>query len=347
MSATTRVAVIGCGYFARYHLAAWRALAGEGVELVAVCDVDPDKAAAAAREYGAGRSYADAAAMLDAGNVDLVDIATRMDTHLPLARLCADRAIAAIVQKPLAPRWEDAIALVEAARAGGSFLAVHENFRFQDAILRVRSILDEGRIGAPSWARIGFRTGLDVYANQPYFLNEDRLVILDLGIHLLDLARVLLGEVDRLSCETQRRNPRVRAEDTATMLLRHRSGAVSVVECTYESRRPPARAEVFLEIEGPKGAILLDRALGLSVTEGGETWCADLSPPDFDRTDPAAHIARTSVLNTCRHILTAYRAGLDAEVSGDDNLKTFALVEAAYRAAASGRAEAPFDWRGG
>jgi predicted dehydrogenase len=83
MPTTLDVALVGCGFFARNHLNAWRDLAGEGdgLRLVAVCDVDPGKAQAAAAEFGVERWYADAAAMLDAERPGLVDIVTRMDTH--------------------------------------------------------------------------------------------------------------------------------------------------------------------------------------------------------------------------------------------------------------------------
>jgi predicted dehydrogenase len=336
-----RIAVIGCGYFARYHLAAWRRLAAQGAELVAVCDIDPARAERAAAETGA-KAYADVGAMLAAARPDLVDIATRMDTHLGLVRQCAAQGVAMIVQKPLAPTWAEAVAIVEAARAAGTFLAVHENFRYQAAMLRVAELIGAGAIGTPNWARIGFRTGIDVYANQPYFYDEERLVILDLGIHLLDLARVFMGEAETVYCQTQRRNRQVRAEDTATIMLRHAGGATSVVECTYEARRLPlARAEAFVEIEGTAGSVLVDRQLQLRLTSGGQVKAEDLVPADFDAADPAAYVARQSVHEACTQILAAYRAGRPAATSGEDNLKTFALVEAAYRSAASGRAERP------
>jgi predicted dehydrogenase len=338
---TVRVAVIGCGYFARYHLAAWPKLAPEGAALVAVCDIDAGKAARAAAETGA-TAYSDVGAMLAEAKPDLVDIATRMDTHLALATQCARAGTAMIVQKPLAPSFAEAAGIVAAAREAGVFLAVHENFRYQAAMLRVGELLEAGAIGTPNWARIAFRTGIDVYQNKPYFYDEKRLVILDLGIHLLDLARVFMGEVETVFCQAQRRNPRVRAEDTATIMLRHLGGAASVVECTYEARRLPlAKAEAFVEIEGSEGAVLLDRQLQLTITSRGELSRQDLVPPDFDYTDPAAHIARQSVLETSSHILKAYQSGQPAATSGDDNLKTFALVEAAYRSAATGKAERP------
>src|SRR5205809_303326 len=86
-------------------------------------------------------------------------------------------------------------------RFGASWLAVHENFRFATSMRRVKQVIASGTIGEPSWARIAFRTGYDVYKGQPYFYDEKRLAILDVGIHVLDLARVFLGEVERVYCE--------------------------------------------------------------------------------------------------------------------------------------------------
>ena len=161
------------------------------------------------------------------------------------------------MQKPFAPTFEDAAAIVAAAEAAGVWLAVHENFRYAAPMRNLARIVASGAIGTPNWARIAFRTHYDVYRTQPYLYDEERFVIADVGIHVLDLARFLLGEVARLSCETQRRNPKVRAEDTATMLLRHESGATSVVDCSYAARRSPDPfPETMVEIEGDRGSIV-------------------------------------------------------------------------------------------
>lgn len=337
-----RVGVVGCGFFAQFHLRAWKDLAAEGGELVAVADIDAARAEGTARALGIPRWYADAAAMLAECDLGLVDIATRMDTHRALVALALRHRVPIVVQKPLAPDWDEAVAIVGAAARADLFLAVHENFRFQAPMRAIAGLIAEGAVGAPTWARISFRTDPGVYDSQPYFLTEKRLVILDVGIHMLDLARVLVGEVESLSCETQRRNPEVTAEDTATMLLRHVSGAVSVVECTYENRRlPGSGVQTLIEIEGPEGALVLDRDFRLSITSRGEHTCRDVGPQPLAWADARLHVVQESVVATCRHMLAALRDGRPASTSGDDNLRTYALVEAAYHSAAARRAVRP------
>jgi predicted dehydrogenase len=346
VAAKTKVAMVGCGFFAQNHLHAWRDLAAEGAELVAVCDIDRKKADAASKRFEA-TAFDSVEAMLDATGPDLVDVATRMDTHRDICAALARRRIAAIVQKPLAPSWEDCIAIAETAKRHGAFLAVHENFRFQTPMLRVKALLDEGVIGQVNWARIAFRTGFDVFGNQPYLYDEERLVILDVGIHVLDMARVLVGEAIHVSCETQKRNPRVRADDTATMLLRHANGAVSVVECTYMARRSPDPfPHTRLEIEGEKGSLILesDDLIYLSDGKTRREIAVDNAPPAW--MERPWHVVQRSVLETSRQIMRSFRAGEKAWTDIADNLKTYALVEAAYAAAADGRAHAPPAWRG-
>jgi predicted dehydrogenase len=79
-------ALIGCGFFAQNHLNAWRDMRTDGVELVAVCDLDAAKAKAAAEKFSVPRYYTDPNALFDRETLDFVDIATRMDTHTVLER---------------------------------------------------------------------------------------------------------------------------------------------------------------------------------------------------------------------------------------------------------------------
>jgi predicted dehydrogenase len=342
MNDRTAVAVIGCGFFARNHLNSWKDLASQGVDLVAVCDIDPEKARAAAETFGVPRWYSDPEKLFRSEKIGLVDIVTRMETHRALVERAIAAGIPTIVQKPFAPDLPTCAVMAQAAKTAGVFLAIHENFRFQRPMREATRLLRSGSIGEPNWARISFRTGYDIYKGQPYLMTEERFAIIDLGVHVLDLARVFLGEVEHVSCETQRRNPKVRGEDTATMLLKHHSGGVSVVECTYESyRQPDSFPDTLVEIEGTKGAIALKAGGKLELTVDGKLTTLDVDAPVLHWAERPWHVIQESVYATCADIFGALRSGRPADTSASDNLKTFALCEASYESMASGKKVRP------
>jgi predicted dehydrogenase len=328
-----RGGLIGCGFFAANHLNAWAGV--EGAEIVALCDRDPGRLAAAAQRFAVGRSYADAAEMLATERLDFVDIATTVPTHRPLVELAAGAGVHMICQKPFADGMADARAMVAAAAAAGRTLMVHENFRWQSAIRRARA--EMAAIGRPFWGRVSFRSGFDVYAAQPYLATDARFIIQDLGIHCLDVARFLFGDVATLAAATQRVNPRIRGEDVATMLLVHEGGATSVVDCSYASRLPRETfPETLLEIEGETGSLRLDPGYRLTVHAAGETRVIDAAPPLLSWAEPPWHNIQESVFAIQQHFVDCLREGRAPETSGDDNLRTLALVYAAYDSAGGG-----------
>ncbi len=225
---------------------------------------------------------------------------------------------------------------------------VHENFRFQAPMLAARAIVELGAIGAVHFGRVSFRTAYDVFANQPYLAREERLIILDLGIHVLDLARVFLGEVATVYCQTQRIRPGISGEDMATMLLAHASGATSIVDCSYSSRiDPDPFPQTLLHLEGTRGSLQLLEGLRMVVVSDGEVTSTDVSSPLLSWTSLPWHVAQESVLNTQRHWVKCLREGRTPQTSGEDNLRTYALVDAAYRSAetrAAVRPRQPNDW---
>lgn len=332
-----RAAVIGCGFFAPNHLHAWAEMAG--VSVVAVCDLDGTQAKSVAAAFAIPAVFTDAEAMLREVKPDFVDIVTQMGSHRELVELCMRHRVPAIVQKPFAPSYQDAAAMVEAARRAALPLMVHENFRFQQPMRQVKAVLDGGTIGDATWARLSFRTGYDVKGGQPYLCKEERFVVLDLGIHVLDLARFLLGEVDTVYSRHQRIDARCAGEDMATIMLGHTSGATSVVEVTYESRRlPDTFPETLVTIEGTRGAVELKHGFVMAVSANGSLTETNVATPLRPWTSEPWHTAQDSVFHTEAHWANCLRTGQAPETSGEDNLKTYALVEASYASAASGQA---------
>lgn len=342
MSEIVRLGLVGCGFFARNHLNAWRDLRGEGVELVAVCDTDRDKAETAAKDFGSTEIYTDVAQMLGEAKLTLVDIVTQVRSHRPLVEMSLRAGVPTIVQKPFGLTLDDCSKMTALSAETGVPLAVHENFRFQLAMQKARDIVASGEIGEPNWARISFRTGYDIYSGQPYLLKEENFVVNDLGPHVLDLARFFLGEVDWLTAETQKRRADLAGEDTATMLLRHKSGAVSVVECTYQSRRlPDTFPETLLEIEGSLGALILKPGYELEVTSDGNRRSISADPAVAGWMERPWHVVQNSVVATCSEILHALQQGRVPTLSASDNLKTMALCDAAYQSAKTHQAVVP------
>lgn len=331
---THRGPVIGCGFFGRNHLHAWADLQPRAA-LAAVCDRDEAKAREAAQNFGA-TAYTDPDAMFAAERLDFVDIVTTMPSHRALVTLALRHGVPTVVQKPFAPTWEDGVAMVDAAEEAGAPLMVHENFRFQAPMRRAAALIRSGAIGEPTWARISFRTAHDVYANQPYLADEEQLIILDLGIHLLDLSRVFLGEVATVVCEAQRVG-RVRGEDQATMLLRHEGGAVSVVDCSFESR---GAREVFpqtlIYVEGRRGSLAIGPDFDLTLVSDGAVHREQAAPQPRTWASGPALVVQDSVVTACAHWLDCLDRTEEPETSGADNLRTYALVAAAYASARSG-----------
>jgi predicted dehydrogenase len=339
---TLKGAVIGCGFFAQNHLNAWRDLEADGVELAAVCDLDGAKAVQAAEAFGVQRHHTDVQAMLEAEKLDFVDVVTTMATHRKLVELAARAGVPVIVQKPFAPRIDDCRAMVAACAKAGVPLMVHENFRFQRPLMAVREVLDQGTIGQPFFGRISFRSGFDVYANQPYLANEKRFLILDLVIHLLDVARFLFGEVRWLTCRTASIRPGLAGEDTATLMLAHEDGTTCVVDATFEAPQDPDPfPETLIEIDGAAGTLRLRQGYQLHVTTRSGSEQRDVSPRLLPWASRPWHGVQESVLETQRHWVGCLRSGREPATSGADNLRTFALCEAAYASAATGDAVTP------
>lgn len=337
MATPLRGALIGCGFFANNHLHAWRDLAPR-VAMVAVCDRDRSKAEAARQRFGITAAYDDAVAMLEAERPDFIDIATTVESHRMLVELAAARKVPVICQKPFARDLPEARAMVGACAEAGVQLMVHENFRWQSTLLAIKEHVAAGRIGRPFFARINFRHAYDIYANQPYLATEERLAIQDLGIHLLDLARFYLGEVSQLYCRTDRINPSVRGEDAVIILLDHADGAKSVVDFSfYTHTEPDPFPQTLVRIEGDRGTVELHEGYRLVVTGRGVRDERQVEPAVPNWGERPWHVIQESVINIQRHWVECLASGAEPATSGRDNLKTLALVEAAYASAATGQ----------
>ena len=335
-----RGGLIGCGFFALNQLHAWRDIAD--AEIAAVCDRDPARLALLGDQFGIARRYADAAEMIANERLDFVDVATTVASHRALVELAASQRVPVICQKPFARSMDDARAMVEACAAAGVPLMVHENFRWQHAIRAVKAVIARGEIGAVFWGRVSFRSAYDVFSGQPYLATGERFIIEDLGIHALDIARFLFGDATSLAARTRRINSAIRGEDVATMLLGH-GDVTSVVDCSYATilDKEPF-PETVVEVDGTDGTIRLGQGYRMTVATRAGARYEDVAPPLLSWALRPWHNIQESVFAIQQHWVECLALKREPETSGRDNLKTLALVEAAYASAASGAIVDPF-----
>jgi D-apiose dehydrogenase len=327
--------VIGCGYFAQNHMHAWAEV--NGAAIAAVCDRDEQRARQTAETFGIQHVYNDPVAMLREQPLDFVDVVTRVDTHRELVELAAAHGRHVICQKPLAPSLADADAMVAACQQADVRFMVHENFRWQQPMQALRQAAAE--IGTLHFGRVSFRSIRDIYTNQTYLAQDERLIIYDLGVHLLDLARFFMGEVDRLFCHTRRVNPRIKGEDTATILLTHNSGAASVVEISYFSKlERELFPQTLVHLEGDRGSATLGADFQITVVQDGQIRKLHAPPRKHDWATKPAELVQDSVVTIQQHWADCLHRGCEPETSGADNVRTLALVFEAYESADLGEA---------
>jgi predicted dehydrogenase len=333
-----RFAVVGAGFWSRYQLAGWREL--EGVKCVAVCDLIRPRAEALARRFDVPAVYDDPEEMLGRERLDFVDVITSPDSHGRLVHLAAARRLPVICQKPMAPTLAEAEQMVRACREAGVPFYVHENWRWQVLIRRLKEVLSGGLIGTPFRARLDMISGFPVFVNQPFLKDLEQFILTDMGSHILDAARFLFGEADSLYCQTCRVHADIKGEDVATVVMRMGGRATVVCNMAYagnhlERDRFP---ETFVFVEGAAGSAEVAPDHWLRVTTVAGTHARRYPPPGYPWVDPAYEVGQVSVVPCNANLLRALRGEGPAETTGEDNLKTLRLVFGSYESAASGRA---------
>ena len=308
-----------------------------GAAITAVADCAPGKAQAFAEKFGIARAYEDVEEALDREKPDFVDIVTRPESHLDLARRVAQRGLHVICQKPMAPTWEDCVGMVEACEAAGVRLFIHENWRWQPWYREIKRLLDAGSLGRVFQLTFQWRTGdgrgPEPYAVQPYFRLMPRLLVYETLVHLLDTARFLGGEIASILCANRRVNPVIVGEDRSLILVVFEGGLLGLIDANRISGTVPLPVAVnSLTVEGDKAVLRLSPDGRLWLTEHGQ---AEREHP-FPTT--AEGYKGDSVRATQEHLIGCLRSGKPSESEGRDYLKTVRAVFACYRSAQTGQA---------
>lgn len=223
-----------------------------GAELVAVVDVDLERAAALARELGVRGIHGDGRELIASPDVDAVVVASSPETHEALVRACLDAGRPVLCEKPLAASAEASRRIVEAEAAVGRRL-VDVGFmrRHDDGYRDLKRRLDDGEIGEPLLVHCVHRN-----AGIPASFDQ-RLAITDSVVHEVDVVRWLLGQeiaaVTVMAGRPTRHAPEG-VRDPQIVLLETGSGVVVDVESFL---RAQYGYDVRCEVVGEKGTLAL------------------------------------------------------------------------------------------
>lgn len=321
-----RVGLIGAGWVTQFHLLAWQRQSPLA-RVVAIADPSRARASDRAREFGIEHVYESAEALLDGGQVDAVDIAAPREVHAELVRMAAARGLPILCQKPLAPTYEQARALVDEV-AGKARLMVHENWRFRAYYRQIGAWLKAGRAGRIVQAQMTLLTSgllpdaqgkLPALVRQPFMATLDRALVMEVLIHHIDALRFLLGELTLVHSQLGKQCTEIAGEDRATLAFSTADGALVNLIANFCVHGEPATQTDQLVLIGERGTV---RLAGTMLTCQGEEFDEvryDLNACYID--SYAAAIA---------HFVDALNAGTPFETSPEDNLHTLALVEQIY-----------------
>jgi D-apiose dehydrogenase len=228
--------------------------------------------------------------------------------------------------------------MIDACNCAGVRLMFHENWRFRTWYRALRENLDSGVIGRPIRLRLVHRDTRALrpggFDDQPYFTTMPRLILLEMGCHLVDAARYLMGEAQSVTATVGRFGDGHVGEDVATLSLQFESGALGLLDMTWCAPPDHARPEWALNdtaVEGTTGTVRvsLDGTLHWSGLDG-QTRTIPVALPPPDRVYVDGYRA------TQEHFITGLLRGTPHETSGSETLKTMDVVWNAYRAAETG-----------
>lgn len=203
--ATSRgVGLLGFGAIGAAHAQAVRET--PGLHLVAVCDRDPSRAAAALMADPEARVHADSLALLEDPDVDIVIISTPPDSHAEWATEALARGKHVVVEKPMALTTRECDALIQRARDAGLALSVYQNRRFDPDYAVIREAVRSGRIGDV----FHVETFVGGYGHPCNYWHSDAAVsggaLFDWGSHVVDqLLDLIDGEVDSVTAVNHKR----------------------------------------------------------------------------------------------------------------------------------------------
>lgn len=332
-----RFALVGCGRIASNHVAAIEKHA-ERCELVDVCDVNADALAATVTRTGAN-SHDTLKDLLESTTADCVILTTPSGLHPGQAIQIAQSGRHVMTEKPMATRWNDGLAMVNACDRAGVRLFVVKQNRRNATLQLLKQAVEAGRFGKI------YSVAVNVFWARPQAYYDsapwrgtwefDGGAFMNQASHYIDLLDWLVGPVESVMAYTGTLARNIQVEDSGAAALRWRSGAMGTLNVTMLAY--PKNFEGSLTILGENGTV---RIGGVAVNEIQHWEFADKQPVDDEI--KVASYATTSVYGFghplfYENVIEVLRGEAEPETDGREGLKSLELLIALYLSARDGK----------
>jgi UDP-N-acetyl-2-amino-2-deoxyglucuronate dehydrogenase len=347
------VGLIGAGNISVTHARAVAEIPGAAV--AAVYSRTRANAEGLAAEHQA-RAFDALDAFLEHRPLDLVIVGSPSGVHADHAIAAARRGLHVLVEKPIDVTSARADALVAEASRAGVTLGVIFQDRFKPDVVRLKSLVDEGRLGTPILATASVKW----YRPPSYYAGSDWRgtraldgggALMNQGVHTVDLLLWLFGPVWRVSGKVATQLHKIGVEDTAVAILEFANGAIGTIEATTAAYPGYARR---VELTGSNGTVTLegDALVALDLLEASDLSrrgaSAFAQPVDAAlRRDKPDNAASPVVSDVSAHraviedFVGAIRERRKPCCDGAEGRRSVEVIEAIYRSSEEGHPVEP------
>lgn len=312
-----RISLVGCGRISQTHLQAISNLQ-EYCQLVAVADVRESAAKSVAEQYGC-KAFTDYREMIDGNKIEAVIISSPPSTHAEIASFFLEQGIHVLCEKPLAIRVTEAEQMVNKASEKDCLLMMASKYRYVDDVIKAKGIVESGILGEVVLFENVFCSKVDM---------RDRWnarkqiagggVLVDNGCHSVDIARYLLGPIDKVQAEEGRRIQQLEVEDTARLYFRTKSETMGAVDLSWSIHK---EQESYVNLYGTEGVL----SIGWKCSKYRQSEKLHWVP--FGR----GYDKNAAFSGQIKNFISAIRGKEAPLITPEDGLESVRVIETAYR----------------
>ena len=343
-----KIALIGAGNIANAHLESYCKV--PDAEIVAICDINPDRLAKTADRFGIERRYTDVDSMLaDNPDLDAADVCVWNCNHAECSIKALNAGLNVLCEKPMAYSAKEAEEMKAAADRSGKLLMIGFVLRFSNEAKIAQDFIEKDYLGEIYHAKAQY---VRRHGNPGgWFADKARSgggPIIDLGVHVIDLTRYLMGNPKPVSVyavasnrlgdrkyiktgpgwvpEDAKEDDVCTVEDFATALIRYDNGASTFLETSYDiNGEDIGKKQLF----GTKGGMDLSNGVKLYTTVNDYLADIDVKTANFNG-------GQDMFVAEMAHFVDCVKNGTECLAKAEDGITVMKILDAIYESARTG-----------